>query len=569
MSENMNNESSSISPQMIDLQKSLGRGKSVIGIDIGASSVNVAQSVLYHGKPTIIKVAIEEIGLVSDYEREKATVEAIKRAMAHFNTQNADVVCSVFDQRIVVDYMTMPLMPESELAEAIRIEVSSSEYFSIEDPIIDYQIIGHAMDKGVEKINVMVAAISKSSINRLFSYLHPLEKDQFRNFKKILSVYDFMGLNLVKLIPISISLENVLKKSKQKMGETVATLEIGSMAAELNIYSDGHLVFSRRINVTGLDFTRSLTSALYTNEGKTELTLQEAEWVKKEFGIPSPSEEFLIKDKITANQVISLLRPRLEQLIREVARSFDFYYDRNRDGKIDKLILFGGGSMLKRLPEFLNSELGLPVGLGDPLQDISLLFEGLLNKEDAQKLSVAIGASLADPGGINLLPKKYRDSKKNFIQKLFLTIIAVSFVVISVIFYIFMLTELEMFKQQEAKSSQHYQALVPTVNTIRDQLLFQKLVNHRFDMGALLKELSYLPEEVYLTDVKSDNGSLFLSGFVTENLRQSKKILNPWVVDLKKNPISEVRITSLKEDAKRNTTKFVIAARIETTEGGP
>ena len=120
--------------------------------------------------------------------------------------------------------------------------------------------------------------------------------------------------------------------------------------------------FSRKINITGLDFTRCLTSALSTKTGKVELTLQEAEWVKKEFGIPSASEDYLIKGKITANQAISLLRPKLEQLIKEITRSFDFYYDKNHDAKIDKMVLFGGGTMLKRLPEFLNAELGLPVG---------------------------------------------------------------------------------------------------------------------------------------------------------------------------------------------------------------
>lgn len=90
-----------------------------------------------------------------------------------------------------------------------------------------------------------------------------------------------------------------------------------------------------------------MTSALSTKTGKVELTLQEAEWVKNEFGIPSASEEYLIKEKITANQAISLLRPKLEQLSREISRSFDFFYDKNKSGKIDRIILIGGGTMLK------------------------------------------------------------------------------------------------------------------------------------------------------------------------------------------------------------------------------
>jgi len=145
----------------------------------------------------------------------------------------------------------MPVMPEAELYDAIKIEVSNSQHFSIENPIFDYQVASRILDKNVEKTNVMVAIIAKNVIENILSYFKPLKENQFTKVKKLLQAQDFMGLNLVKFIPISIALENVIKESKLSIPETIVVLEMGSMSSELNIFKEGRLEFSRKINVSG------------------------------------------------------------------------------------------------------------------------------------------------------------------------------------------------------------------------------------------------------------------------------------------------------------------------------
>ena len=553
-----------------DLQKSLAHGRSVIGIDIGASSVNVAQAALHQGKLTIIKAVIENIEILGDQERKIATVQALKSALANFDIKNADIVCTLPNQKTILDYVTMPVMPDAELIEAIKIEINNSQFFSIEDPFFDYQIAGRVLDKDVEKINVRVAVIAKSVIDNLLSDFRLLEQDKKPNHvKKSLQGPDFIGFDLVKFIPTSIALENVIKKARSKTQETIVVLEMGSMSSELNIFRDGNLEFSRKINVTGFDFTRALTSALSTNMGKVELTLQEAEWVKKEFGIPSASEEYLIKDKITANQAISLLRPKLEQLIKEITRSFDFYYDKNRAAKLDRLILLGGGTMLKRLPEFFNAELGIPVGLGKSLRDVNCLYEGLLDDlPDSHRVTLCVGAALSDLKGINLLPERFRDTKKKFVKKISMGLMVIGTILASVFFYMLLLSQLNGIQQETLKLETKFQELTPRINSVKDRLLIQNIANHRLDIGGVLRELSYLSDKVYLSNLIFKDGEFILTGFVFAPPREAKKILKSLLMELDNVSLRNAKVSTInaasRDDLKSN---FTITASLTAGRG--
>lgn len=554
-----------VNPQLLKLQQSLASGKSVIGIDIGYSSVNVAQTVMYKGKPTLIKVVVEEIGMVSDPEREQATIDAVEKALAGFNTKRADVVCTVSNQKSILDFVAMPLMPEGELADAVKFEVGSSERFSLQDPITDFILVGRIQDKGVEKLNVMVAAVAQEAIDQMLSRFQPLTNDALAGIKKMLFIQDYRGLNLSGVIPISIALEHVMQQSKSKEQEIIATLEMGSVAAEFNVYREGQLEFSRKINVTGLDFTRCLTSALFGATGKVELSMQEAEWLKKEYGIPKASEEFLIKDKITANQALSLLRPKLEQLIKEITRSFDFYYDKSRVGTINKLVLFGGGTLLKRLPEFLNAELGLPVGQGNPIKDVECLFEGVISSpEEAQRATLAIGASLRGVRGINLLPETARDSNKKLFQRALRAVGAVVFVLVSIALYGVMWLHLNLVKQESEGVKSHYQTMVPKLMKMKQYVTVQNLAQQRFNAAVFLRDLSHVPDKVYLKNVNMNaQGALNISGVVAGSAREAKKILAPWVAELKKGPLLEVKLQPVNEDASKQKSNFLIKAKVK------
>ena len=79
---------------------------------------------------------------------------------------------------------------------------------------------------------------------------------------------------------------------------------------------------------------------------------------------------------------------------------------------MDRVLLVGEASRLKRLDEFLSDQLSLEVTCGDLLEGIELLDLSLINTQDAaQKQVLAIGAAMGGVQGINLLSR--RSDKKN------------------------------------------------------------------------------------------------------------------------------------------------------------
>ncbi len=282
-----------------------------------------------------------------------------------------------------------------------------------------------------------------------------------------------------------------------------------------------------------------------------------------------PGENYLINGKITAAQVLSLLRPSLEQLTNEIGRAFDYFQETIQGGKVDRIILFGGGAKLKGLPDFMNAELGLPVDIGDPLQDVERLFDGLLqNKEDGQRLVEAIGASLGEAEGINLLPVHLKERKKRSFQ--LMTIIGALMIAFGVAAAVYFSVSMGAAKAQEkvrtAKSE--YQSLFPRLQALKDGLALKQYVRTRPDLGNILAYFSYLPSNVYLTDMNLNGDKIYLSGLVAGG-QDTKAFLTQLVADLRQGILQDAKLLPAKSSSRRkDVVLFEIEGRIMPGGGG-
>lgn len=514
------------------LQRTLEAGKTVIGIDIGLHSVNIVQMAMHDGRQTIIKTSVEPVVRSSERDRERIIREALKRSLSRFNFRKADVFCVLPSLPTVMDVLVMPVMPIEELASAVRLEVGNSQQFLMEDPVIDFQVIGRVSEKGVPKMKVLVAAAPRAAIEDLLRKFLPLQGSGMSSGK----------MNIKAVLPSPVCFDNIFKQSTQRMDETIAVIDMGRNVTDLCIYRNCQLEMVRKVPVAGLDLTRSLTSPLFTSVGKTELTVEQAEEVKREFGIPAPGENYLIQEKITAGQVLSLLRPKLEQLASEVSRSFDHYQEKMGGGKVDRILLYGGGAQLKGLAEFLNAEIGLPVEIGDPLQEMNLLFEGVVPEGGAIRLSRAIGASLADGSGINLFPKSIKEGKDQSLKRTTMIVGCFLFLGALAACYFGLTAQVNTMKNREEIAKQEYEALFPKLADLKEGLLFRQIIRQRPDMGGFIKQLTYLPEGVYLTEFSFLNGKVYLSGFVTEADKKAKDAPVQLMRALKKGFIPDAEI---------------------------
>ncbi|MBF0618950.1 MAG: pilus assembly protein PilM [Candidatus Omnitrophica bacterium] len=562
-------EMPSPSREQLRLQERLCAGKSVIGVDIGPQAVSVAQSAVYQGKVTLLKVAAEAIDTSKDRSREEAIGLALKTVLARVNTKKAEIMCVLPGNQTVVENICMPVMPLDELQEAVKLEVLSSQHFAIHRPAFHFQVVGRIVDKGVEKLNVALAVASQASIDSLLARFMPLKAKPLAGQPKTVLAMAPLGLNVAGIIPSAIAIENIIKKSKLKVDETLAVLDMGAISTELNIYRDAHLALSRQIPVTNFDLTRALMGAFFGNTGKVELTSEEADRIKYEYGIPLPGDDLLIEKKITSHQVSSLLRPRLEQLAGEVRRSFDYYSEKTPAGKVDRLIIFGSGARIKGLAEFLGSELDISVSTGDPAHDIELLFEGVLGlKEDSRKLAGAIGASLGDPKGLNLLPAHYQNRKKRFYQKMFLGTTFTIFIGILGIIYFGLLLQVDVQRAEVEAVTSEYQGLVPRLKQLKYGINLQREVKRRPDWSVLFRELSSLSDDLYLTEMDIKGNKVHFSGIVLEKDEAAKEAPNQLLLDLQSRILPDAVLLAAKQKSKKtDARRFEIEGHMGASGG--
>ena len=122
----------------------------------------------------------------------------------------------------------------------------------------------------------------------------------------------------------------------------------------------------------------------------------EAERLKISYGLQE-------KTKLK-NEIFQTLIPSLTDLVEQINKYLRYYQGHNfhdhliQDNRlVNRILISGGGANLKGLPEFLSSELKIPVALANPWINVSTGKQKItkaLSGEKALSFATAIGLAL-------------------------------------------------------------------------------------------------------------------------------------------------------------------------------
>ncbi|MCK5083901.1 MAG: pilus assembly protein PilM, partial [Candidatus Omnitrophica bacterium] len=121
------------------IKDQFGRDRSVIGIDVGTSSVKVIQMENVDGKLTAVKSAFVDIGGVPGSQEE--ALASLKTALIGIDTKGAKVVAIVNCLQTCTRKIVAPHMPKKELTQAVRWEAKNAIPFSIDEALMDFEIL--------------------------------------------------------------------------------------------------------------------------------------------------------------------------------------------------------------------------------------------------------------------------------------------------------------------------------------------------------------------------------------------------------------------------------------------
>jgi len=354
------------------------QGQSVLGIDIGSSSIKIVQLRKKAGKAvleTYGELALGpytgiEIGRATNLPNEKLA-EALKDLIKEANVTTNSVGISISSSASLLSFIHMPEMDEKQLATMIPIEARKYIPVPITEVALDWWIIPKqessfsdfekvpgTNEKPPEKgVDVLLVVIHNDVLN------HLNQISQMANLQS--SFYE---------IEIFSSMRAVVDQNL----ESVLILDMGAGSTKLNVIERGILRASHTVNRGSQEITLAISRSL-------GMSIGDAEHIKRTLGLSSEPENKNVKEIITLN---------LDYIFSETNRvisAFEHKYNKN----ISKVILTGGGTLLKGFLDLARVHFQTEVVLGDPFSktEAPAFLEPVL-RTAGPEFAVAIGIAL-------------------------------------------------------------------------------------------------------------------------------------------------------------------------------
>lgn len=339
--------------------------KSVIGIDIGTSSIKVVQLRRERGRvllETYGAIALGpyagvEIGRATSLPAEKIS-EALKDVIREANITTNDASISIPYASSLISIIKLPSSVEKQLAQVVPIEARKYIPVPINEVLLDWFVVSGGKGSGPvgDKIDVLLVAIHNDTIAK---------------FRTIAS--DAM----LTVSFFEIEVFSAVRAALDHGLAPVAVVDMGAATTKFYVVERGLIHESHIINHGSQDLTLAISRSL-------NLTVEQAEERKRKLGLSGGADPGL-------RQSIELT---LGPLLSEVSRTAVAYEQRTNQA-LGGMVMTGGGAALKGFKEFAQTKIQNEVRLADPFgkTQAPAFLEGIL-KEAGPEFTVAVGLAL-------------------------------------------------------------------------------------------------------------------------------------------------------------------------------
>ena len=438
------------------------RTRVVTGVDISESRIT-AVAVRVAPEPEIKEVETRPIPKAASDEDLSGI---IKEIFAQKGLPKKEVWLNIgsYSQSPVISKVSLPVMPEKEILNAVKWNLKDKVSFDINTAEFAYEIIGEVQKEDGSKAQGYIACAAEKSF-----------------LDKYLNIFKQAGITLAGINVMPFSISNVLKSNLAPSGKTgsVIVCSVDTEHTCLCFYQDGALNFVRQIPLGSSSFLNAMIGVLVSDKGKVELNYDDAKKIIEEIGIPKDTDNVL-EGRVTASQLIALVRPVVEQFAGEITRSMDYYQREFNANKVDALLLAGEGADIKGFIKIISGYLSLKV---EPLK-----------LSESSLFLAAVGAALGYNGKVNLLPSEIKVEKGQAMTK---TAIRVASIAVFGTLLVSFLTVKEQIKnyRKELEVIKKQRVILTDVKDMRDkitgrQAVISGITENDVPIDLVLKELS-------------------------------------------------------------------------------
>ncbi len=307
--------------------------KSVLGVDIGTSSIKLVQ-VDKGSTPQLKTYGIVAIPEPISLQTSDATVEEIAQLLKNLaeraNVTTKRCIASLPNGVVFTSVIDMPLMSEKELSASMTFEAKKYVPLPFSEIDLSWSVI--VEDPAAAIMKVLLIAVPKQIKH---TYVKVFELAGLE-----LEIIDIEALALIRSLVTDPTKNDVI-------------IDIGAKVTGINLVKNGLLQLTRSLNIGGDTMTDRIAQAL-------NITFDRAERFKQDFGLKET--EFLPE----------AVKPVLGTIKHEIAQLISIYKSHNVN--LDRIVFTGGGAQMPGVTTFFE-DLGVTPVLANSLSRVSYSVE--------------------------------------------------------------------------------------------------------------------------------------------------------------------------------------------------
>lgn len=330
----------------------------LIGLDIGSMSIRAVetrrgkdeQSIVAFGQVPL-PVGTVQGGVIQD---DKIVTAALRHLWANTKFRGRTVVLGVTNPQVVVREMAVLNLPAKEMRSSLPFQVrdvlplpvekSLLDFYPLENPGSNENVRGLLIAAPKEPITIAIGAVERA------------------------------GLYVARVDLASFAL---LRATSLLDSQVEAIVDIGAQSTSVIVHVDGTPLIVRTVPRGGAEITERIAERLNIDPA-------EAETLKCRVGLRRDN------DPETATAVDDAVRP----LINELRSSFTYLASGERQSRVTRVALSGGGSMLPGLTDAIAEQLDVQAVVANPVVRLRDVRRGRQDELSRFRSSAAVSIGL-------------------------------------------------------------------------------------------------------------------------------------------------------------------------------
>jgi len=327
-----------------------------IGLDIGSTSIRAVETRRGKDGPVItnfgqvpLAEGVVQGGVIDD---DKAVTLGLKQLWSSAKFRSREVVLGITNPQVVVREMSVSNLPDREMRRSLPFQVRDALPLPVERSILDFYALE---DPGQNETvrGLLIAAPKDAVLNAV-------------------NVTERAGLHVTRVDLASFAL---LRAASQLDAHVEAIVDMGAQTTGVVVHVNGEPLIVRTIPRGGAAITEMIATRLGA-------TVAEAEALKCRVGLRAED----------GPETAEVIRAAVRPLISEIHSSFAYLSAGDRQRRVTRLALSGGGSLLPGLVDELGAQLEVAVVMADPIT--RLRCHGRAKRENIQRFRSSVAVSI-------------------------------------------------------------------------------------------------------------------------------------------------------------------------------